>query len=92
MRTEAHIEEPLGDAGGLGKGRVELFTHDSPAPAATMSLDTAALIQVRPDVDPRIMQLYEEGVRLRQFADARVIAADDDHHSLSLQPPPPTTT
>ena len=37
-----------------------------------------ALIQVRPDADPRVLALYQEGTKLRDYARARVIASDDD--------------
>ncbi len=40
--------------------------------------DTAALIQVRPDADPRVLALYQEGIKLRDYARARVVANDDD--------------
>ena len=37
-----------------------------------------ALVRIRPDVDPRVVQLYAEGVRLQQYAETRVILRDED--------------
>ena len=37
-----------------------------------------ALIQVRPDADPRVLALYEESVKLLGYAEARTILSDDD--------------
>lgn len=39
---------------------------------------TSALIQVRPDADPRVLGLYHEGVKLRDYALARIVTSDDD--------------
>lgn len=39
---------------------------------------STALVHVRPDVDPRITALYQEGVKLQEYAEARVIQSDDD--------------
>ena len=36
------------------------------------------LIHVRPDIDPRVTALYQEGVKLQQYAESRIIQSDDD--------------
>ena len=47
-------------------------------PVDQRQLDTTALIQVRPGADPRVLALYQEGVKLRDYARARVISHDED--------------
>ena len=37
-----------------------------------------AVVQVRPDADPRVEALYQEGVELHRYAAAQVILTDDD--------------
>lgn len=37
-----------------------------------------ALIHIRPDADPRVAALYQEGVRLQRYAESRVIQSSDD--------------
>ena len=74
-----HVTEPLGDSGGLIKGRVQEFAITDDLTAGEKVRDwRLALIQVRPDVDPRVLALYQEGVRLRDYANARTIGSDDD--------------
>lgn len=41
-------------------------------------LQETAIIHVRPDADPRVTALYQEGVRLQQYAEARIIESDQD--------------
>ena len=47
-------------------------------PVSQAELNTGAVIQVRPDADPRVLALYKEGVRLREYAATRIVASDDD--------------
>ena len=37
-----------------------------------------ALVRIRPDVDPRVASLYQEGVKLQEYAQARVIQSTSD--------------
>lgn len=37
-----------------------------------------ALIQIRPDTDEKVVSLYQEAVKLQQYAEARVIQSDGD--------------
>lgn len=39
---------------------------------------TTALIQIRPDIDEKVVALYQEAVKLQEYAKARVIASNDD--------------
>lgn len=39
---------------------------------------TSAVIHIAPSIDPRIIALYEEGVSLQRYAEARIIQADSD--------------
>jgi len=43
-----------------------------------MESQDTALIHVRPDVDPRVTALYQEGVKLQRFAETRIIQSDSD--------------
>lgn len=40
--------------------------------------EVTAVVRIRPDADPRIAALYEEGVQLEGYARARAIYNDDD--------------
>ena len=42
-----------------------------------MPIETA-LIQIRPDTDEKVVSLYQEAVKLQQYAEARVIQSDGD--------------
>ncbi len=46
-------------------------------PFEPAALETA-LIYVRPDVDPKVVELYEEGRTLQQYAEAQIIVSDQD--------------
>ena len=37
-----------------------------------------AIIHIQPDVDPRVIQLYQESVRLLEYAESRIIQSPED--------------
>lgn len=39
---------------------------------------TTALIDIRPDVDPKVVALYQEGLTLQQYAEAQIIVSEPD--------------
>jgi len=53
-------------------------TTSGPVAGLTIESESTALVRVNPQGDLAVIALHQEGIRLRQYAEVRVVAADGD--------------